>query len=408
MMHKLHTKTLLFPILLVLYEIATYLSNDMYLPALPDMMKDLGLSTKQAQWTLTAWFMGAASLPLLMGVISDRYGRRPVLLMGGLLYIIATIVCALTTDAHTLLIVRFIEGASIPSMMVAGYACIHELYEQKEAVKILALMGSITVLAPAVGPLLGSFILYFTSWRGIFWFIAIWSTISVLLLAKWMPETHPAEKRQPIHWGTLLKQNANVLMNKRFMLLMLVLGFMFAGFIIWISAGSLLVIETFNYSPVVFGLVQLGIFSAYIAANRCVKHLVEWIGIPRLIRLGLGIAFISSIFIFLSALFFPSNLFLFLIPLTLFSIGFALSFAPLNRSIIESSQEPMGTRVAFFTAMWQGFAGLGSLIASVFFNGSIASIAYPVAAAILIACLMKWAAFQGQQYEPENVQTDSD
>jgi DHA1 family multidrug/chloramphenicol efflux transport protein-like MFS transporter len=75
--------------------------------------------------------------------------------------------------------------------------------------------------------------------------------------------------------------------------------------------------------------------------------------------------------------------------MTLYSIGSALCFAPLNRSIIETSNEPMGTRVAFFTAMWQGFASLGSLMASVFYNGSISSIAYPIAAAILIACLFK-------------------
>jgi DHA1 family multidrug/chloramphenicol efflux transport protein-like MFS transporter len=388
MMHKLHNKNILFPILLVLYEIATYLSNDMYLPALPDMMKELDLSTKQAQWTLTSWFMGAASLPLLMGVISDRFGRRPILLWGGMLYIIATVICALAHDPYTLLIVRFIEGAAIPSMMVAGYACIHELYEQKEAVKILALMGSITVLAPAVGPLLGSFILYFASWRGIFWFIAIWSTISILLLAKWMPETHPIEKRQPIHWGSLLKQYFNVITNKRFMLLMFVQGFIFAGFIAWISAGPLLVIETFDYSPLIFGVIQLLIFSAYIASNHCVKHLVEAIGISRLIQLGLGIALAGGFFIFLFAYYLPSHLFLFLIPMTLYSIGSALCFAPLNLSIIDSSDEPMGTRMALFTAMWQGFAGLGSLVASVFFNGTIASIAYPMAAAALISCVM--------------------
>ena len=71
-------KSIIFPILLVLYEIATYLSNDMYLPALPDMMRDLSLTTQQAQWTLTTWFIGSAFLPLVLGVVSDRYGRRPV------------------------------------------------------------------------------------------------------------------------------------------------------------------------------------------------------------------------------------------------------------------------------------------------------------------------------------------
>src|SRR5262245_26554719 len=120
------TKSNLFPLLLVLYEISMYLSNDMYLPALPDMMKELDLSIQQAQLTLTTWFVRTASLPLVMGVVSDRYGRRSVLLCGGVIYILMSIVCAMTTNVHTLLIARFIQGATVPSMMVAGYACIHE------------------------------------------------------------------------------------------------------------------------------------------------------------------------------------------------------------------------------------------------------------------------------------------
>jgi DHA1 family multidrug/chloramphenicol efflux transport protein-like MFS transporter len=375
-----------------MYEIATYLSNDMYLPALPEMMKELALSTKQAQWTLTTWFVGGACMPLVLGVFSDRYGRRPILLGGGIVYIVSTIICALTTNVHTLLIMRFIEGAAIPSMMVAGYACIHELYEQKEAIRILALMGSITVLAPALGPLLGSVVLLFTSWRGIFWIIAIWATITILLLAKWMPETLPREKRQPIHLETLFKQYGRVLINKQFMSLMCVLGFIFTGFIVWISAGPLLVLETFQHTAIVFGFIQAGIFAAYIMGNRWVKYLLEWMSIQSLIRLGLAITLTGGVLLILFAIFLPKNLYTFLFAMTLYSLGSALCFAPLNRSIIEASAEPMGVRVALFTVLWEAFAVLGSLIASVFFNGMIASIAYPIAAAILISCIIKLAA----------------
>jgi len=148
-----HQKLSIFPLLLVIYEIANYLSNDMYLPALPQMMDELGLDAKQAQLTLTAWFFGSASMPLIIGVMADRFGRRPILLLGGMVYVLATIACALSTNGTMLLIARLIEGGMVPSMMVAGYACIHELYEQKEAIRILALMGSISVLAPALGPL---------------------------------------------------------------------------------------------------------------------------------------------------------------------------------------------------------------------------------------------------------------
>lgn len=382
---------LLFPFLLVFYEIATYLSNDMYLPALPQMMSDLKLSTQQAQLTLTTWFVGSACMPLIMGVISERYGRRPVLLLGGLIYIISTIVCAVSSNVYLLLIARVIEGSMVASVLVPGYACIHELYEQKEAIRILALMGSISVLAPAFGPLLGSIVLYFVNWRGIFWIIAIWATIAILLLRRWMPETLPVEKRHPVQLGILFKHYRYILTNKKFLLLMFVLGFIFCGFIAWITAGPLLVIENFHYSAIFFGVIQAIVFGAYIYGNRWVKLLLEKLGIIPLIRLGLGITLCGGLLVLIAGLYFPNTLYPFLFGMMIYSFGSALCFSPLNRSIIEASSEPMGVRVALFAVFLTSFAVLGSGLASLFFNGSILSLSCIVAISIILSCLMKLA-----------------
>jgi len=94
---------IIFPLLLVLYEIATYLTNDAYLPALPNIVSDLATTNYLAQLTLTAWFLGSASLQLILGPISDYYGRRPVLLTGGIVFIISTIICTLTNNINILL-----------------------------------------------------------------------------------------------------------------------------------------------------------------------------------------------------------------------------------------------------------------------------------------------------------------
>lgn len=383
-----------FPFFLVFYEIATYLSNDMYLPALPNMMKDLNLSTQQVQLTLTTWFIGLAGLPLVMGIISDRFGRRPTLLIGGLVYFFASLVCALAMNTHVLLTARFFQGAAIPSMMVAGYACIHELYDQKEAIRLLALMGSISVLAPALGPLLGSIVLYFTSWRGIFWIIVLWTAIALLFLFKYMPETRPSHLREPIHLGTLFSQYARIITNKQFVLLICVLGFIFGGFIIWIASGSLLVIENFHYTPLMFGIFQAVIFAAFIMGTHSVKYLMEWIGVKRLIWTGLTITFCGGVLLALFALLFPQGFYPFLAGMTIYSLGSGLCFSPLNRSIIETTEEPMGVRVALFTVLWTGFSVLGSLFASFYFNGTIAAIALPIAAAVSISFVMNFFAMR--------------
>lgn len=380
--------SLFFPLLLVSYEIATYLSNDMYLPALPEMMSQLNLTMHQAQLTLTFWFAGSALLPLFMGMLVDRYGRRPVLLVGGIIYILSTITCALTSHLPSFLIARFIEGGSIPSMMVAGYACIHELYDQRAAIRILALMGSVTVLAPAIGPLIGSIILLIVDWRGIFWFIAVLASIAIFLLYRYMPETLPVDQRQPIQPMKQLKQYGRILANKQYMLMITVLGFIFTGFIVWITAGPLLIIDQFDWSPLIFGVIQMFVFMAYIVGNHQVKYLMEHMSIQQLILAGLTLTLCGGIAAIVMCFTVPMSLLSFVMAMTLYSFGSALCFAPLNRLIIEASDEPMGTRVALFTALWTGFGVLGSILASCYYNGTIASLALLIGGCIILSFLI--------------------
>ena len=384
----LQKNKLFFPLILVFYEIGIYLSNDMYLPALPQMMRELGLTSQQAQLTLTMWFLGSASLPILIGPISDRFGRRIVLLTGGVIYIASTILCALTSNPSILLVARFIEGSMMATMLVPGYACVHELFEQKEAIRILALMGSISVLAPALGPLLGGFMLLFANWRGIFWFIAVWAGLAIFLLSKWMPETQSG-KVQKIDFLTLFGQYGRVIANKHFMLNMSVLGLIMSGWIVWISAGPLLVIDTFSFSAVAFGVMQAIVFAAFILGNYCVKHLMERMTVPALIKLGLMLTLLGGLLIFTAALQFPHAFYPFLFAMIIYSFGSALCFSPLNRTIIETSTEPMGVRVSLFAVFLTAYSVLGSAAAAQFFNGSLMSIGVLIAVSISVACLLK-------------------
>ena len=389
-MPAINPKSIIFPILLVFYEVATYLANDMYLPALPEMMHDLAWSAQAAQWTLTTWFIGAACTPLVMGAISDRFGRRPVLLIGGFIYMLSSVTCALTSTLSIFLVARFIQGGMMASTLVPGYAVIHELYEKKEAIKMLALMGSISILAPAFGPFLGSIILLFADWRWVFWVIAIWIFIFVGLLSYWMPETLPREKRHSLELNKLFRQYSRMFCNKRFILLVSGVGFMLAGFIVWITAGSLLVMVGFHYSAMGFGIIQAIIFASYILGNRRVKYWLDSMGTTLLIQLGLNIVLVGGFILFIFSVLLPHSLYAFLMGLMIFSFGSALCGAPLNRAIVESNDAPMGARMALFTSFITGFGVLGSGFASMFYNGTIHSLAFLIAIASGMAWILIW------------------
>jgi DHA1 family multidrug/chloramphenicol efflux transport protein-like MFS transporter len=376
-------KIALFPFLLVFFEMATYLSSDMYLPALPTVMRHFSLTHEQTQLTLTSWFFGAISIQLLLGPIADRYGRKKVLCFGGILFSFATFICAATSNFHFFLLGRLIQGMGICFMAVPGYATIHELFEQNKAIKILALMASISVLAPAIGPLLGSAILTIADWRWIFGFLVIWASLSIILLIIFMPET--VSTIQSLKFSSIVTSYKNIFCNSRFMLTISVFGLLFCGFITWIAAGPFLVIDQFHLSPLLFGIFQALIFLSNIIANRFVKYYVDRVGPKKLIHIGLHICFGISLISFVASIAFPHFMPMIIVTYAVYAFGSGLAFSPLNRLTIETSNEPMGSRMAVFSTLMSGFATLGSVLVSLFYHNTLQSLSGIMFIVMLIA-----------------------
>lgn len=374
-MIKKATLSLVFPIVLVLYEIVNYLSNDMYLPALPQMMRSLQLDASGAEFTLMWWFLGMAIAPLFMGLLADHYGRRPVLLWGGVIYTLSSFFCTIAMAGDSFMVARFFQGAMVSAMFVAGYAVIHESYEHKDAVRILALMASISVLAPALGPLLGGIILIFSSWRSIFGIITVWAAVNVVALYFVMPETLKPSEKHPFNWRLVVGQYREVIVNPNSLILTLAMGFTMASFLVWITASPLLVIQTFDRTPVVYGWCQAAVFFANIMGNMITKRVIDQYSLIQLTSVGMVISCIGVAMGLLSGLMMPQVLWSFVLSVMVFALGSGLSFAPLNRAIIEASNAPMGCRVAVFSIFLTLFCALGSVLSGVFYQNTILSMA---------------------------------
>ncbi len=353
-----------FPLVLVLYEISNYLANDAYLPAMPSIARELQTTHHWVQLTLTAFFLGNASMQLILGPISERYGRRFLLLSGGLVFIIATIICASSHNINLFLIARFFQGAAVTSMVVAGYATVHALYDQIRAIKTLAWMGSITVLAPALGPLFGALILMFSSWRWIFIVLAIWASLALLILFRLMPET--CEERTAIDFKKILPQYGRVLMNTGFLKPMLALSILFSAMIAWISAGPFLVMDYFRHSALSFGILQGLVFGSFILGSQLLRRLLDTLSFEKITQLSLALALCAGVLGFILNLAFAPQLFTLIFPMMLFALAAGIGFSLLSRLGIEASHESMGIKMALFSS-FIGVSGLlGSIISSIY------------------------------------------
>ncbi|NNM59361.1 MAG: Bcr/CflA family efflux MFS transporter [Legionellales bacterium] len=360
-------KTLwLFPLLLVLYEISLYLSNDAYLPALPAITTEFANTLASTQLTLTLWFLGACSTQLVIGFISDRYGRRPTLFLGGLVFVLSTFACAMANHMSILLIARFLQGASIPTLSIAGYATIHELFDQKKAIKTLAFMNGITVLAPSLGPLLGGLLLYFINWHWLFGILTIWAAVALLCLWKTMPETLPIEKQHPIDFRNIMKNYWALISNSVFMINTLISGCAFGAMIAWICASSFFVIVKFHYSFIEYGIIQAIIFGGFILGTRIVNRTIEHFSLSSILRVGMLLIMTSSIAMVVLCYCFSTTLMTIIVPMFFLALGSGLCFAILSRLAVEASDVPMGSRMAVSAWLTTLFAVIGSLIASSF------------------------------------------
>lgn len=378
-----------FPLLLVCYEIINYLANDMYLPALPSLTQDLGINTQLAQQTISAWFFGASSFHLLAGPISDRLGRRPVLVFAGIVFITATWVCALTSSVHILLLARFMQGAVVSTLTTAGYASIHETYDRKQAISILALMSSIVMLAPAVGPLVGGIFLQWLSWRWIFIFLALSANIIWLGLYFFMLETHGRMQKHMFHCSHVLIHYRQILKNKAFMLNLTIISFNILAKVAWIVGGPFLIINQFKLNILYFGLIQILVFASQVLGAQLIKRVIHRIDINHLINQGLMISLLAGLLAVILSIMFPNKLIGLVICLMIFCFGTALS-SPLQRLCIEACPEPMGARMAIYATSISLFCGLASFLFSFTYSGSLLWFASLLFVLASLASLVRW------------------
>jgi Bcr/CflA subfamily drug resistance transporter len=377
-----------FPLFLILYEFCTNMSNDMYLPALPAIAEGFQISISRIQLSIAAWLAGDSAVQLLIGPLADRYGRRPILFGGGVVFLLATLGCALSPSLSWLIFSRFFQGIGVCTMMVAGYASIHDLYDDEKAIHILTWMGSAAVIAPAIGPVFGGWLLLITSWQMIFFILFALGAVSLLALHFCMPESASLHRHHlSLNVSTLISSYRRILSNGPFMLSGFSFALLYSAIIGWITTSPFILMETLKMSPTEFGYVQFFIFSAYVIGARLVKLIMNKRGKEFVVVLGQSICVGAATALILFSTIAADRALSFVLPMVIFSGGFGLVAAPLNRITLTATQEQRGMAIAIFYLTMMGTGTLISLLLSVF-NATPLLICVVIALAIALSFLL--------------------
>lgn len=368
---QLNRATLLFPLALVLFEFAVYIANDMTQPAMLLVTQEFGVGNAWVAISMTAFTFGGAALSLFIGPLSDRLGRRPVM-VGGVLYFIFT--CLAVYWVHNIqafMLLRVLQGVGLCFIGAVGYAAIQESFEEKSAVKVTALMANVSLLAPMVGPLAGATLVEFSPWRSSFLLIAIIACIALSGLWRTMPETvDTATKKTP--FSTVIHEYLALSKQTHFVLSALCIPAICIPLVAWIALSPVLLIHDLGLSMLEYGLWQLPVFGSLIAGNIWVIHLADRWPLGRSVLICLWPILLGA-FLSLTGLLFPFNTPLFIVAgVSLISFSVGLAFSVLYRFTLMSSDLPKGTVSAGMATIILGAQALGiEIVRTAYITGGI-------------------------------------
>ncbi|TSJ58041.1 MFS transporter [Atlantibacter subterranea] len=339
---RLGRQALLFPLCLVLYEFSTYIGNDMIQPGMLTVVAQYQAGVEWVPTSMTAYLAGGMFLQWLLGPLSDRVGRRPVMLWGVVWFIVTCLATLLAQNIEQFTVLRFLQGISLCFIGAVGYAAIQESFEEAVCIKITALMANVALIAPLLGPLVGAAWIHVAPWEMMFVLFAVLAAISFFGLWRAMPET-ATRLGDKLSMKELGRDYREVMKNVRFVAGALSIGFVSLPLLAWIAQSPVLIINGEKLSTYEYGLLQVPIFGALIIGNlvlarltsrRTVRALIIMGGWP--IMLGLAVAALATVV--------SSHAYLWMTAgLSIYAFGIGLANAGLVRLTLFASDMSKGT-----------------------------------------------------------------
>ncbi|MDG5804264.1 Bcr/CflA family efflux MFS transporter [Streptomyces ossamyceticus] len=279
------------------------LAMDMYLPALPEVTNSLHASAATVQLTLTACLAGMALGQLLIGPMSDRWGRRRPLLLGLAVYVLATALCALAPTVETLIAFRLVQGLAGSAGIVIARAVVRDLYDGDAMARFFSTLMLISGVAPIVAPLVGGQILRVTDWRGVFVVLTVIGAALLVVVWARLPETLAPAERHGGGIGETLQAMRGLLTDRVFMGYVLAGGFAFAALFAYISASPFVIQEIYGASPqtfsILFGVNSVGLV---IVGQINGKVLVGRVRLDKVFAVGLTVIMLAATALLLMSL----------------------------------------------------------------------------------------------------------
>lgn len=262
------------------------LTTDMYLPSLPDIAHGLRASTAEVQLTISAYLVGFAIGQIIYGPVSDRHGRKPVLLAAIALYGAASLACALATSIHMLIAVRSLQAIGGCGGIVLARAVVRDLYSGARAGRELSLIAAVMALAPVLAPIAGGALQTGFGWRAIFFVLAAVALAGALVVWLLLPETLSRRAPEPVSASSIARSYGIVARNPAYLAYLALATASYAGLFAWISGASFVLQGLYGLTPFVFGVAFAVGSLGYMIGSSLSARLTHRLGLDGVIGVG--------------------------------------------------------------------------------------------------------------------------
>jgi MFS transporter, DHA1 family, multidrug resistance protein len=262
------------------------MSSDMYVPSLPAIGHSLQVPIAQVQLTISSYLIGFAIGQIIYGPISDRFGRKPVLLAAICVYGLGSVLCATTQSIDALIASRFVQALGGAGAIVLARAVVRDLYSGVRAGRELSLMGSIQAFAPIVAPLIGGVLQTVFGWHASFILLIIVAVAAGTATARLLPETLRKRTSQPLSLASMGSLYGSVLAHKSFLAHLAIMTTTFVGLYSWVSGASIVIQGVYGLSPLAFGLTYAVGSFGYMLGTHIAVRIVMRLGLGPMIGMG--------------------------------------------------------------------------------------------------------------------------
>ena len=362
---------------------------DTYMPSFPAIARSFDATPLEVQQTLSAYLLPFSFMMLFHGALTDSFGRRPVILVGLVVFACASIGCALAQSLPQLLVFRALQGMSSGTGMVAGRAMIRDIYPGHQAQRVMSMVTMIFGLAPAVAPILGGWLEVWFGWRSIFVFLALFAAL-IYVTCHWrLNESLPPAHRQPFAVRPLLVNYLKLLGSVRFALLSSAIAFNFAGFFLYIASAPAVIYDLLGLKASQFGWLFVPGIAGVIIGAFLSGRVAGRIPPQRTVRYGYMIMCAAALCNLAYNMTWLPALPWTVLPVMGYTVGMALAMPTISLLVLDLFPDNRGLAASLQAAQHSFFIGLTAGLLSPYVSGTGRGLAGGMI--VLLACgLLCW------------------